>query len=292
MRLGAIVLQSQPWTDARSTWQQVEHSGFDVGYVADHLTHSTMAGQWWADGWTTLAAAAQVTARLQLGTLVASAAVRNPAALARAAATLHDLSNGRFVLGLGASSPVIVGNWNGIAFEEPYRRTRDVLRAVRTALAGQRVDGTFDTFTVQRFKLEQAPTPPPPILLAALRPQMLALAGTLLHEPDVLLIDELSLGLSPIMVQQLLGVVEQLKEQGITIVIVEQSLNVALAMADRALACSAAGSPETVRREIAAFVARHAPDELILTAQIHDHAARLRSFEIAAEILREPVAAG
>jgi luciferase family oxidoreductase group 1 len=66
----------------------------------------------------------------------------------------------------------------------------------------------------------------------------------------------------------------------------------ALAMADRALACSAAGSAETVRREIVAFVARHRPDELILTGQIHDHGARLRSFEIAAEILREPVAAG
>jgi ABC-type branched-subunit amino acid transport system ATPase component/MFS family permease len=65
--------------------------------------------------------------------------------------------------------------------------------------------------------------------------QMLALAGTLLHEPDVLLIDELSLGLSPIMVEQLLGVVERLKDEGTTIVIVEQSLNVALAMADRAV---------------------------------------------------------
>jgi ABC-type branched-subunit amino acid transport system ATPase component len=65
--------------------------------------------------------------------------------------------------------------------------------------------------------------------------QMLALAGTLLHEPDVLLIDELSLGLSPIMVQELLGVVERLKGGGTTIVIVEQSLNVALAMADRAV---------------------------------------------------------
>jgi ABC-type branched-subunit amino acid transport system ATPase component len=65
--------------------------------------------------------------------------------------------------------------------------------------------------------------------------QMLALGCTLLHEPEVLLIDELSLGLSPIMVQQLLGVVERLKGEGTTIVIVEQSLNVALAMADRAV---------------------------------------------------------
>ena len=65
--------------------------------------------------------------------------------------------------------------------------------------------------------------------------QMLALAITLLHDLDVLLIDELSLGLSPIVVEQLLAVVEQLKRDGLTIVIVEQSLNVALSIADRAL---------------------------------------------------------
>ena len=64
---------------------------------------------------------------------------------------------------------------------------------------------------------------------------MLALAVVLLHEPEVLLIDELSLGLSPIMVQELLQVVERLKAEGMTIVIVEQSLNVALAIADRAV---------------------------------------------------------
>ena len=65
--------------------------------------------------------------------------------------------------------------------------------------------------------------------------QMLALAITLLHDTDVLLIDELSLGLSPVVVQQLLGVVERLRDEGTTIVIVEQSLNVALAVADRAV---------------------------------------------------------
>jgi probable F420-dependent oxidoreductase len=81
------------------------------------------------------------------------------------------------VLGLGASSPVIVGNWNGMDFDEPYRRTRDVLRVVKSALAGERVDGTFDTFTIKRFKLEQPPAVAPPVLLAALRPQMLRLAG-------------------------------------------------------------------------------------------------------------------
>jgi len=65
--------------------------------------------------------------------------------------------------------------------------------------------------------------------------QMLALAMTLLHDPDVLLIDELSLGLSPIVVQELIGIIAQLKAEGMTIVVVEQSLNVALAIADRAV---------------------------------------------------------
>ena len=65
--------------------------------------------------------------------------------------------------------------------------------------------------------------------------QMLALAKVLLHDPEILLVDELSLGLAPTIVQDLLGVVEQLQEQGQTIIIVEQSLNVALAVADRAI---------------------------------------------------------
>ena len=64
---------------------------------------------------------------------------------------------------------------------------------------------------------------------------MLALAMALLHEPEVLIIDELSLGLAPVMVQRLLATVQELKEQGQTMIIVEQSLNVALAVADRAV---------------------------------------------------------
>lgn len=65
--------------------------------------------------------------------------------------------------------------------------------------------------------------------------QMLALAMALVHEPEVLLIDELSLGLAPVTVQSLLEIVRELKQQGLTMVIVEQSLNVALAVADRAI---------------------------------------------------------
>ena len=64
---------------------------------------------------------------------------------------------------------------------------------------------------------------------------MLAVATALLLDPEVLLIDELSLGLAPVVVQELLKVVEELKQRGMTIVVVEQSLNVAVAIADRAV---------------------------------------------------------
>jgi probable F420-dependent oxidoreductase len=130
-----------------------------------------------ADAFTPLALASVWEPTLRLGTAIVPTYTRGPALLAMSAATLADAAPGRFVLGLGASSPVIVGDWNGLDFAEPYRRTRDVLRFVRAALAGERVDGAFDTFTVRRFSLESAPSQPPPILLAALRSGMLRLAG-------------------------------------------------------------------------------------------------------------------
>jgi luciferase family oxidoreductase group 1 len=61
-------------------------------------------------------------------------------------------------------------------------------------------------------------------------------------------------------------------------------------MVDQALACSATGGPEAVRRELSALIARYAPDEVIFTGQIHDHAARIRSFEIAAGVMQDMAA--
>ena len=60
----------------------------------------------------------------------------------------------------------------------------------------------------------------------------------------------------------------------------------ALAQVEQALSCSATGSPDTVRRKLSAIIEKYQPDELILTGMIHDHAARVRSFEIAAEVLK------
>ena len=65
--------------------------------------------------------------------------------------------------------------------------------------------------------------------------QMLAVCKAVMLEPELLLIDELSLGLAPLVVQELLEVVEGLRATGVTMIIVEQSVNVALSIADRAI---------------------------------------------------------
>jgi ABC-type branched-subunit amino acid transport system ATPase component len=94
----------------------------------------------------------------------------------------------------------------------------------------QRIDKVVELFPILGERMDQAAG-----TLSGGEQQMLGLAQSLLLEPAVLLIDELSLGLAPVVVQQLLEVVERLKGEGITMVIVEQSVNVALAMADRAV---------------------------------------------------------
>lgn len=138
------------------------------------LWSSEVAG---TDAFTPLALASTWTDRLRLGTAIASVYTRGPALLAMSAAALAEAAPGRFVLGLGAASPAVVESWNGLAFERPYEHTRDVLRVVRAALAGERVDYSGPTLRVNGFRLERPPELAPPILLAALRPQMLRLAG-------------------------------------------------------------------------------------------------------------------
>ena len=94
----------------------------------------------------------------------------------------------------------------------------------------RRIERVVDLFPVLGERMDQ-----PAGTLSGGEQQMLGLGQALLLDPDVLLIDELSLGLAPVVVQQLLEVVERLKRQGLTMVIVEQSVNVALSIADRAV---------------------------------------------------------
>jgi probable F420-dependent oxidoreductase len=121
------------------------------------------------DGFTPLVLAAAHTERVRLGTGIVNPFTRGPAVLAQHAAALADASRGRFVLGLGSSSNVIVERWNGVAFEKPLSKVHSAVDALRPVLAGERGPGGF--------KLETAPAYEIPIVVAALRGKMLALAA-------------------------------------------------------------------------------------------------------------------
>lgn len=155
--------------DHRKLVELVEQSGYSSVWTAESGEH---------EGFVPLAAASQWSSSLEFGTAVVPAFTRGPALMAMSAATMASLTGGRFTLGIGSSSDVVVSQWNGIAFAEPYRRTRDTVRFLRRALAGEKISARFDTFEIEGFRLPHPPPVPPRILVAALRPQMLRMAAT------------------------------------------------------------------------------------------------------------------
>ncbi|HEY1761433.1 MAG TPA: LLM class F420-dependent oxidoreductase [Acidimicrobiales bacterium] len=130
-----------------------------------------------ADGFTPLTIAALSEARLNLGVAVTPVFTRGPGLLAMSVAAMAEVAGGRFTMGLGASSQPVVERWNGIAYEHPFAKTRDTLRFLKRALDGEKIDEVFETFEVHGFRLSRPVRERPPILLGALRPGMLRLAG-------------------------------------------------------------------------------------------------------------------
>ena len=144
----------------------------DLGYT--DVWSSEVDG---ADAFTPLVLASVWAPALRLGTAIAPVFTRGPATLAQSAAALAAAAPGRVAIGIGASSDVIVERWNGAAFDRPLQRVRDTARFLRAALAGQKVTERYETFAVEGFRLSLVPEPPPRLLIAALRPGMLRLAG-------------------------------------------------------------------------------------------------------------------
>jgi alkanesulfonate monooxygenase SsuD/methylene tetrahydromethanopterin reductase-like flavin-dependent oxidoreductase (luciferase family) len=135
-----------------------------------------------AEGWTQdavvlLAQIAGVTSRIGLATAVLPVWSRTPAAIAMAAAGLQRASDGRFALGLGASSPPLVEGLHGLTWHQPVDRLRTTLVAVRTLLDGARLP--LDRENVRALRLGAPPERPVPIFLAALAPSSVRLAGEL-----------------------------------------------------------------------------------------------------------------
>ena len=158
----------------------------DAGY-SDVWTSEVNA----VDAFAPLLVAAQQTPQLRLGTSIAGVFQRSPALMAMNTLAVAELSREPVYVGVGTSSQNMVEQWHGTAFTQPYQRVRDTVRFLRAAFGGQRVSYSGDTFEIDGFRLARVPPHPPRILVAALREQMLRLAGA---EADGVVLNWLSPG--------------------------------------------------------------------------------------------------
>ena len=169
------------YRDIRDMAKRAEAAGFDSVWLYDHLLYRpdgrATLGIW--ECWTILSALAEATERVELGTLVACNSFRNPALLAKMAVTLDEVSDGRFILGLGAG-------WNkpeydafGIPFDRLVSRFEEALQIIRPLLKEGRVDfkGTY----YRAADCEITPRGPraggPPLMVGSFGPRMLRLTA-------------------------------------------------------------------------------------------------------------------
>ncbi len=155
-----------------------EEVGFDSIWIGDHLLHADNGrgerGPW--ESWTLLAALAAVTERVELGPLVACASFHPPGLIAKMAATLTEVSGGRFVLGLGAG-------WNereyrafGLPYDHRVSRFEEAFGIVRRLLAGERVTFEGRYWQADDAVLLPRPARAPRLMVGSNGPRMLGIA--------------------------------------------------------------------------------------------------------------------
>ena len=166
------------WADLISMAKAAEAVGFDSLWLGDHLLYDLPVGPrgpW--EVWTSLAALAAATTTIELGPLVASTSFHNPAMLAKMAATVDGISDGRLIVGLGAG-------WNereytafGFPYDERVARFEESFTIIRTLLRDGQVDFHGRFIELRDCVLHPRPTRPggPPLLIGSIGPRMLAI---------------------------------------------------------------------------------------------------------------------
>jgi alkanesulfonate monooxygenase SsuD/methylene tetrahydromethanopterin reductase-like flavin-dependent oxidoreductase (luciferase family) len=166
------------WPEVAAIARAAEHSGFESIWVGDHLLYRgggrPERGPW--DAWTQLAALAAITSRVRLGPLVAATAFHPPGTIARMAASIDEISGGRFVLGLGAG-------WNetefrafGFPFDHTVSRFEESFEIVRRLLASEHVTFKGEFHSIDDAVLLPPPRREVPIMLGSNGARMLAIA--------------------------------------------------------------------------------------------------------------------
>ena len=172
-RIGLTLPRSEdlPRKEIVEVVQRAEALGYDSVWVGE---------SWGRDGFTWLTQLACHTTRIALATGIATVYSRSPALIAQTVASLDEISEGRVILGLGTSGPIVIEDWHGIPFERPLRRTRESIEIIRLILSGERVNYQGEIFQLKGFRLPFTPVRPKvPIYVASLGPQNLRLTGEL-----------------------------------------------------------------------------------------------------------------
>jgi alkanesulfonate monooxygenase SsuD/methylene tetrahydromethanopterin reductase-like flavin-dependent oxidoreductase (luciferase family) len=167
------------WPELRSIALAAERGGFDSIWVGDHMLYRgdgrPECAPW--DVWTTLAALAASTERVRLGPLVASLAFHPPGLVARMAAAIDEVSQGRFTLGVGAG-------WNetefrafGIPFDNKVARFEEAFEIVRRLVAGERVSFAGRFHQVEDALLLPPPARSVPLMVGTTGPRLFAAAA-------------------------------------------------------------------------------------------------------------------
>lgn len=129
------------------------------------------------DAFVPIAAAAMVTDRMRFGCAIVPVFTRPAPLIAMSAITTQNLTGGRFILGLGISTPNIVENWMGVPFRKPVTQLRETVEALRAIFRGEKVTMAGKQVRINGFKLDIPFDKPPPIYIGAQGTQMLRIAG-------------------------------------------------------------------------------------------------------------------
>ena len=173
------------WPEYRDMAVRAEQVGFDSLWVGDHLFYrrpdDSETGPW--EAWSLMAALAAVTSRVEIGPLVAATSFHAPAMIAKKAVTLDEISQGRFILGLGAGWNEVEYRAFGFAYSNRVSRFAEAFTIIRQLVAGQKVDFHGTYYDIDQCRIVPAGPRPqgPPLMVGSMGPRMLGITMAHVH---------------------------------------------------------------------------------------------------------------
>jgi coenzyme F420-dependent oxidoreductase len=162
-------------------WNNITKKEFiEIAQLAEDLGYDSIwvPEMWGRDAFSVLGLLASHTKKIKLATGIIPVYSRSPAVIAQTIATLDEISDGRMMLGLGTSGPVVIENWHGVPFEKPLQRTKEYVEIIRMILNSERVNYEGEIFKLKNFRLQFKPFRKDiPIFIAAMGSKNIQLTG-------------------------------------------------------------------------------------------------------------------